>query len=42
MNPLALYAVITQPENPRSKRDGVVVKRRSRRSTRRNASRSFL
>jgi hypothetical protein len=42
MHPIVLYALVSQPENPRSKRDGVVVKRRSRRPARRNASRSFL
>jgi hypothetical protein len=43
MNPMALYAVLAQqPETPRSTRDGVAVKRRSRRPSRRTASRSFL
>ncbi len=43
MNPMALYAVITQqPSNPRSDRDGSVVRRRRRRDARPNASRSFF
>jgi hypothetical protein len=43
MNPMALYAAIAQTQDPpRSKRDGVVTKRRSRRSSRRTASRTFL
>ena len=43
MNPMALYAVIAQqPPTEHSKRDGVVVRRRSRRPGRRNAARSFL
>ena len=43
MNPMALYAVMSQqPEPARSKRDGVVVKRRSRRPSRRSASRSII
>ena len=41
MNPMALYAVLAQ-EPRRSTRDGVVVKRRSRRSARRNATRSIV
>ncbi|GAA1935020.1 hypothetical protein [Nocardioides marmoribigeumensis] len=43
MNPMALYAVMTQQPSPsRSMRDGVVVKRRSRRPSRRTASRSII
>lgn len=43
MNPMALYAVIAQTQDaPRSHRDGVVTKRRSRRPSRRTASRSIL
>ena len=43
MNPMALYAVMTQQPSPsRSVRDGVVVKRRSRRPSRRTASRSII
>lgn len=42
-NPMALYAAITQqPLNPRSDRDGSVVRRRRRRAAKPNASRSFL
>ena len=43
MNPMALYAVMTQqPVTPRSLRDGVVVKRHSRRPSRRAASRPII
>jgi hypothetical protein len=42
MNPMALYAMLNQEPERRSTRDGVVVKRRSRRPTRRTASRTFL
>ena len=42
MNPMALYTVLQTSEPPRSKRDGVVVKRRSRRPSRRTASRSII
>ncbi len=42
MNPMTLYAVLNQQPTPRSTRDGVLVRRRSRRPSRRTASRSFL
>ena len=43
MNPMALYLVMSQHTlaEPR-KRDGVLVRRRTRRSARRTASRSFM
>ncbi len=42
MQPMDLYAVLQTTQPPRSKRDGVVVKRRSRRPSRRAASRSII